>query len=104
MLFRHGDVLIKTTDDFKIEKGIKLKPVKVLHKGQNHDHYFSKGKVMVGEIGDQRVIRILQKATISHGRGNSSEHASKILPKGDYWVEIQTEYDHLTEESRKVID
>jgi hypothetical protein len=101
---RHGDVLIKTNKEFSIPKGLKLKPIKILHKGENHDHYFSKGDVVVGEKDGKRMIRVKKSAIISHGRGASSEHESKPVPVGDYWVEIQTEYDHLLEESRQVID
>ena len=101
---RHGDLLIKTKSDFSIPKSVKMKSVKILHKGENHDHYFSKGEVVQGELDGRKVIRVKKDAIISHGRGSSSEHESKPIPKGDYWVEIQTEYDHLLEESRQVID
>ncbi len=106
ILKRHGDVLIKTSKGFKIPADTKLKAVKMVHKGANHDHFISEGVVRIGpEVDGKRFMRVTsKKAIISHGRGNSSEHASKPIPKGDYWVEIQTEFDHLREEARRVID
>lgn len=101
---RHGDVLIKRTKSFAIPKGVKLKPVKTLFKGQNHDHYFSKGEALSAEVDGKWYLRVKKHAMISHGRGKSSEHATKPVPVGDYWVEIQSEYDHMKEESRRVID
>jgi ribosome-associated protein YbcJ (S4-like RNA binding protein) len=104
-LRRHGDVLIKTTQGFKVPKGTKLKSMKIVHKGANHDHFISKGEVKISaEVDGKRFMKVVKSAVISHGRGKSSEHASKPIPKGDYWIEIQTEYDHLLEEARKVID
>lgn len=105
-LRRHGDVLIKSAADFKIPKGTKMKAVKLVHKGANHDHFISEGMVKISEeVNGKRFMRVISKvAKISHGRGKSSEHATKPIPKGDYWVEIQTEYDHAAEEARKVID
>jgi hypothetical protein len=104
-LRRHGDVLIKTSKEFKIPKGTTMKPARMVHKGANHDHFISKGEVKIGpEVDGKRFMRVTKSAVISHGRGKSSEHASKPIPKGDYWVEIQTEFDHLLEEARKVID
>lgn len=101
---RHGDLLIKRHAGFSIPSDVQLAPVTVLHKGNNHDHFFSSGKALVGEAGGKKYLRIVEDAIISHGRGGSSEHADKPVPMGDHWVEIQTEYDHLSEESRAVID
>lgn len=100
---RHGDVLIKTEKNFNAGKG-KFKPCKILHKGENHDHYFSRGEVVEGLIEGKRVIRVKKDAIISHGRGKSSEHKSMPIPKGDYWVEIQSEMDHIKKLKRQIID
>lgn len=104
ILYRHGDCLLKKRDGFKIPKEVKLKPIKVLHKGKNHDHYFSSGKVFLGEYDGKRYIRVKSDASLSHGRGTSSEHDTKLLGKGDYVFEIQTETDHIKKVKREVID
>jgi hypothetical protein len=103
---RHGDILIKRMDGLKIPKGTKLKATKLLYAGQNHDHYFSKGVVEIGSNKDdgRNYLRVKKAAVISHGRGDSVEHGDGDLPVGDYYWEIQSEFDHASEESRQVID
>lgn len=102
-LRRHGDVLLFTSKGFKIPSSVRLKAQKLIHKGTNNSHVISRGTSLIGESGEKKYLRIKSAATVSHV-GGSSTHASKPLPIGDYWVEIQTEYDHLLEESRKVVD
>lgn len=102
-LYRHGDVLIFSQDNFKIPKAVKLKAQKLIHQGTNNSHVISKGKSLIGEHEGKKYLRIVDKAIVSH-QGGSATHESKSLPKGDYWVEIQTMYDHLTEEAKQVID
>lgn len=101
---RHGDLLLVNKTGFKIPKEVKLKKASVLHKGTNHDHYFSKGDVRIGEHEGKKYFRVVKDAVISHGRGKSSEHKPKPVPKGDYWLEIQTEFDHVKQIKRAVID
>lgn len=100
---RHGDVMILTKQGFEIPKSIKLKTDKLIHKGNNNSHVISKGMALVGSEGDKKFLRVVKDAVVSHV-GGSATHESKPLPKGDYWVEIQTFYDHLTEESKRVVD
>ena len=102
-LFRHGDVLIKTTKDFAISKKVKLKAGRLIHKGANNSHLISKGEASFGESDGKKVMRVKTKATVSHV-GGSATHASKTLPPGDYWIEIQTFYDHMSEEAKQVVD
>ena len=101
--FRHGDVLILTQKGFKIPKEVKLKAARLIHQGTNNAHIISKGKMSIGEFEGKKYMRVSTNSTVSHV-GGSATHASKPLPKGDYWIEIQQFYDHLTEESKKVID
>lgn len=104
ILNRQGDVLIKTTDGFKAPKGLKFKPCKILHKGNNHDHYFSKGEVLEATKDGKRYLRVKKLSTLSHGRGNSTEHKDIVLKPRDYWTEIQLEQDHVKKLKREVID
>jgi len=98
-LRRHGDVMIKTFDGFKIPSEVKLKKTKVLHQGNNHQHVFKSGECMAGEHNGKKYLRVKKKAVINH-----DEHGEGDIPVGDYYVEIKTEYDHFKEESRQVID
>lgn len=103
ILRRHGDVLILTKEAFKIPSGVKLKAQKLIHKGANNSHVIKSGDVKIGEHDGKKFLRVIKAATVSHV-GGSSTHKDGKLPKGDYWVEIQTEYDHLREEARAVVD
>lgn len=100
---RHGDVLILTQKGFKIPKEAKLKESKLIHKGTNNEHVIGKGQAKIGHHEGKGYIHVIKDSMVSHV-GGSSTHASKPLPKGQYWFEIQTFFDHLTEEAKKVID
>lgn len=96
---RHGDVMIKTFEGFKIPEEVNLQSVKVLHGGAHHDHYFSSGLSVVGELDGKKYLRVIENSVIDH-----DEHGPGPVPVGDYYVEIKKEYDHFLEESRQVID
>lgn len=102
-LRRHGDVLIFSQAGFKIPKKAKLKIGKLIHKGANNSHVIDKGIAVLGEFEGKKYLRVKSAATVAH-IGGSSTHETKPLPVGDYWVEIQTFYDHLTEEAKQVVD
>lgn len=104
ILVRQGDCLLKTTKGFKAPTGLKFKPVKILHKGNNHDHYFSKGDVFEATKDGKRFLRVKKQAVLSHGRGKSTEHKDLVIKVGDYWAETQTEFDHVKNLKREVID
>lgn len=100
---RHGDVLLLTRKGFKIPKSVKMNVTKLLHKGSNNSHVFKSGAVVSGEFEGKRVIRVKKPAVVSHV-GGSATHKDGELPVGDYWVEIQTYYDHMAEEAKQVVD
>lgn len=100
---RHGDVLLKTHKGFVPPKGLKFKATKLIHKGTNNSHVITKGIVMKAEAEGVKYIRVKKAAIIDHV-GGSSTHKAKPIPAGSYWIEIQTFYDHLAEEAKKVID
>ncbi|NJM09416.1 MAG: hypothetical protein HC883_00500 [Bdellovibrionaceae bacterium] len=101
---RHGDVLIKTSAGFKIPDAVKLVETKLIHQGANNAHVIEGANALVGEgEGGVKYMRIHLDAMVSHV-GGSATHDSKPIPAGDYWVEIQTFYDHLSEEAKRVVD
>lgn len=77
------------------------KPVegKVLYYGDNNTHAFESGKFQMFEKDQVRFLRVTEPATLSHG-----EHGSHVIEPGEYFLDIVREYDHLKEESRRVID
>lgn len=103
ILRRHGDVMILTKKDFSIPKSVKMKVGTLIHKGNNNSHVVEGGQVLFGQFEGKKVLRVKKPTKVSHV-GGSSTHATKPLPVGDYWVEIQSFYDHLTEEKKQVVD
>lgn len=100
--YRHGDVLIKTKDGFSIPPGAKLKAGKLLHKGNNNSHVIN-GSALIGEFEGRKYLRVKEKSKVAHV-GGSSTHKTMPLDKGDYWLEVQTFYDHVSEEAKMVVD
>lgn len=96
---RHGDVLIKTKEDFAIPKSIKLERINLLHQGLNHSHTIESGLALSGNEGDKKYLRVVEPLTVDH-----VEHGKGEIPVGDYWMEIKSEYDHFSEEFRQVLD
>lgn len=101
-LRRHGDVLLLTKNEFKIPSEVKLLPGSLIHKGTNNSHVIE-GKAEIGQYEGKKYLRVIEDSMVSHV-GGSSTHHSKPIPRGDYWVEIQSYYDHLSEEEKQVVD
>lgn len=93
-IYIQGDVILKTCDKIKPEK---ILDTDLLHKGEQHHHRI-KGKFKIGETNGVRYV---------HSKGCHlfhEEHSDIFLPEGFYELHICLEYDHIKEESRKVID
>jgi hypothetical protein len=91
--YRHGDVLIKRINDingkFKQDKG---DVVVALGEVTGHSHRFKSdnGKVELYEDDNgQLFVKVLsEEATITH-----EEHGPVVVPKGNYSITIQREYE-----------
>ena len=66
MLYRHGDVMVKTFKGFKIPNNVELKKETVLHRGDNHDHFFSNGFALVGALEDKKYLRVVEPTILNH--------------------------------------
>lgn len=95
-IIRHGDVLLKKTDDMSIE-GLDIAQ-QVLHQGLNHKHILS-GKFRYEVRDGKTYVQVIEPSELSH-----EEHRTLLLPTGTYLMDIEREYDHWEEESRQVID
>lgn len=109
ILNRQGDVTIWTKEGFTAPAELKFKPVKILHKGNNNDHYFSKGQVLEATHDGKRYLRVVKQAVLSHGGARSKEakkdrHDDVVLKPRDYWTKIQFFFDHVKGLKREVID
>ena len=93
--FQQGDELFFSGAE--LPKGAKKFPSGILMKSPvtGHAHRAKKGQVYRTET--DRFVK--GPAIIAH-----EEHGDLMLPKGIYAVKTVQEYDHLTEESRSVID
>ena len=98
-IMRHGDIMIKTFDGFKIPSEVLLVSSRSLFKGQQHEHYFKDESQLMGDFEGKTYLKVLVPATVDH-----EEHGVGEIPAGEYYVERKLEYDHMLEESRQVVD
>lgn len=98
MLIQQGDVLIKKVETIK---GKKLKHL-TLAQGEKtgHHHTITEGEAELYEENGVLYLRVKsEEATLTH-----QEHKPIVIEKGDYEIGIVQEYDHFTEEARRVED
>lgn len=87
--YRHGDVIL--TSGISIPVGAKKIPKRPLAYGEvtGHSHQVSEGEFDLYEKDGVLFMRVLSDdAKLSH-----EEHSTIALPKGDYKVRIQREYE-----------
>lgn len=85
--YRHGDVILQLVDKIK---GDKLKHL-VLAEGEvtGHAHRITEGKAELYQHEGTLFLRVMsEKAALTH-----EEHHKIELPKGDYEIKIQREYE-----------
>ncbi len=98
MFFQQGDVLITKVSEIK---GNKLNHL-ILAKGEKtgHCHTITEGDAELYEYEGTMFLRVNSKeAVLTH-----QEHDTIVIPKGDYKINIVREYDHFSEEAKKVQD
>lgn len=97
-IWRQGDVLIRPS---KIVEGEEQKNL-VLAEGEvtGHAHRITQGKAQLFKtITGLMFLKVISESTLSH-----EEHEDILLPKGDYEIKIQREWDWFSEEVRNVAD
>lgn len=94
MYIQQGDVILK-----QCEKPNNIENLKtdLLFKGQQH-HHRMRGDFMIGKSGD-RIFLYSKGSELFH-----EEHKTLQIPAGFYELSNVVEYDHMLEESRRVID
>lgn len=98
MLYQQGDVLIKKVC---AAKGKKLNHL-TLARGEatGHHHTITEGDAELYEHEGTFFLKVKSdNATLTH-----QEHGAVVLPQGEYEIGIVREYDHFTEEARRVQD
>lgn len=96
--YQQGDCLLKKTTGIKG----KLLNHKTLARGEKtgHHHTITEGEAELYEENGVLFLRVnSENATLTH-----QEHDPVVIEKGDYEIGIVQEYDHFTEEARRVAD
>jgi hypothetical protein len=98
MYFQQGDVLIKKCTK---TKGKKLKHLTLAYgEATGHHHTITEGEAELYDKDGTLYLKVKSdKAILTH-----QEHDTVTIPKGDYKVDIVREYDHFSEEARRVQD
>lgn len=116
ILIQQGDVLLKkvgTQGVFENEyKEIPTDAKKVsgnlLYKGELNSHALFDGEFEMFDYDNVRFVRVIKETTLDHVKDHNSrvraEHHSQKIEPGDYFLDIVLEYDHLKEESRRIVD
>ncbi|MBL7544288.1 MAG: hypothetical protein JNL11_10745 [Bdellovibrionaceae bacterium] len=113
-----GDVIIKQCGDFDsifevsheiIPSEAKPVPGNLVLKGQTNSHALYGGKFQLYEHEGTLFIRVEEPTVLDHVKDHTrgqekAEHHGQWIPVGEYFVDSVQEFDHLLEESRKVID
>lgn len=99
-IVRHGDILLRQIEKLPTE----LTEVKtnVVAEGEhtNHSHRLIGGEATIYKDGLQMMfVQVKEPTTIQH-----EEHKTLEIPKGDYQVIIENEYDYFLEAVRQVKD
>ena len=98
VMIQQGDVIVVKVSEVK---GKKLNHL-TLAKGEatGHHHTITEGDAELYEHEGTMFLRVnSEKATLTH-----QEHSAVVIPRGDYKINIVREYDHFSEEARKVQD
>lgn len=100
MYIQQGDVIIEPAE---IPSNANKSDTNVLQEGEatGHAHRLFDGDYQVYEEPKtkQKHLRLLTPTALRH-----EEHKEIILPPGDYRIGIVREYDHFSEEARRVTD
>lgn len=97
-IIRHGDVHLKKWDN-PCSNNIPTATQALLHKGENHHHRLNGGSFKIEEKDGNKYLEVVKETKLEH-----EEHNTISITPGFYLIDIQVEYDHWLEESRRVID
>ena len=99
--YRQGDVSILTINEVsKKAKRVRGEPVLARGEVTGHAHRIIEGKVRLYQLAGLLYLRVLSEfAKLYH-----EEHEDIVLPKGNYQVRRQREFDWVKTEARYVRD
>ena len=115
-IIQQGDCILKRCGVyglFEDEQGsipeiAKPIPGNLVLKGSSNSHALYGGKFQIFDLSGQIFVRVDETAVLDHVKdtvsNSKAEHHAQYVPPGDYYLGELMEYDHLAEESRRVID
>jgi hypothetical protein len=115
-VIQQGDCLIKKcgtegvfVDEFtSIPSDAKKVEGNLVLKGSTNSHALYGGKFQLYKSGERLFLKVDETTVLDHVKDLQSkshaEHHAQYVPPGEYFVDELLEYDHLLEESRRVID
>ncbi len=100
-VYRQGDVSIMTVKELpKRVKRVQGEPILARGEVTGHAHRMVEGKVRLYQLAGLLYLKVLSEfAKLYH-----EEHADIILPRGDYQIRQQREFEWLGEGARYVMD
>lgn len=113
---QQGDCIIKkcgTKGIFEkeyasIPKDAKATNSNLVLKGQQNNHAIYYGEFEVLEKNGVTFLRVTEPCILDHVKDlklqNRAEHHAMWVPVGEYFIDQLNEFDHLMQESRKLID
>jgi hypothetical protein len=117
IIFQQGDCVLKkcgTHEFFEYEYPAipkEAKPVEgnLVLKGQSNSHALYDGKFQLYRYNDVLFLKVEQPTILDHVKdhlkiGENAEHHAQWISIGEYFLDAVLEYDHLKEESRRIID
>lgn len=111
-----GDCLIKKCGSFgvfevehpAIPKDAKEVKGNLVLKGQTNSHALYFGEFKLYQSGETLFIDVLTPTILDHVKDHAhqvrAEHHAQWIPVGEYFHDGILEYDHIKQESRRVID
>lgn len=76
--------------------------------GQSNSHALYGGAFTVLEHGSRIFVKVDETTVLDHVRdlrtGSKAEHFAHYIPPGEYFIDPVQEYNHLTEESKALVD
>lgn len=117
VVYQQGDCLLKKVgihnvfqQEFEsIPLDAQMIKTNLVLKGEMNSHALYGGKFEILKKNEVTFVRVLEETELDHvkdhsvGRDHAEHHAQRIAP-GEYFVDQVLEYDHLKEESRRIID
>ena len=118
LIYQQGDVILKAIGTFgifekeyaKIPEDAKEVQGNLLLKGTINSHALYGGGFVLSEKDGVLFLDVIEPTTLDHVKDHRvespehAEHHAQVIDVGQYFLSPLMEYDHLKEESRRVVD